>query len=110
MNSKHQHKPKRFRRAAKRTLLASGLLAVGLTGIGTYKFRSSLPHLNGQHATSHVQQTVKIDRDSLGIPTIHATSRADAAYALGFVHAQDRFFQMDLLRRVPSGRLAELVG
>jgi penicillin amidase len=110
MNSKHQHKPKRFRRAAKRTLLASGLLAVGLTGIGTYKFRSSLPHLNGQHATSHIQQTVKIDRDSLGIPTIHATSRADAAYALGFVHAQDRFFQMDLLRRVPSGRLAELVG
>lgn len=110
MSSKHQHKPKRFRRAAHRTLLASGLIGLGLTGVGTYKFRSSLPDLNGKHATAHVQQAVRIDRDKLGIPTIHATSRIDAAYALGFIHAQDRFFQMDLLRRVPSGRLAELVG
>lgn len=101
---------KRFRRAAKRTAAASCLLALGLTGAGAWKVRSSLPSLSGLHSTSHVQQSVKIDRDSLGIPTIEAASRTDAAYALGFAHAQDRFFQMDLLRRVPAGRLSELVG
>ena len=105
-----RHKPKRFRRVAKRTAYASCLLALGITGAGTWKVRSSLPNLSGRHATEHIEQSVKIDRDALGIPTIHATNRVDAAYAMGFVHAQDRFFQMDLLRRVPSGRLAELVG
>jgi acyl-homoserine lactone acylase PvdQ len=104
------HKPKRFRKAAKRAVFASSLLALGLTGVGTWKFRSSLPALSGKHVTTHVVESVKIDRDAMGIPTIHATSRTDAAYALGFAHAQDRFFQMDLLRRVPAGRLAELVG
>lgn len=104
------HKPKRFRRAAKRTAMASCLLALGITGAGTWKFRSSLPNLNTKHTTAHIEQSVTIDRDNLGIPTIQAKSRSDAAFALGFAHAQDRFFQMDLLRRVPTGRLAELVG
>ncbi|MFN9463383.1 MAG: penicillin acylase family protein [Planctomycetota bacterium] len=103
-------KPKRFRKAAKRTVFASSMLVLGLTGVGTWKFRSSLPALSGKHVTANVFESVKIDRDAMGIPTIHATSRTDAAYGLGFAHAQDRFFQMDLLRRVPSGRLAELVG
>ena len=53
---------------------------------------------------------VTVDRDSLGIPTISAASRIDAARALGFVHAQDRFFQMDLQRRQPAGELSALVG
>lgn len=105
-----QYRPKRFRRAAKRTAIASCLLVFSTSALGTWKIRSSLPNLNGRQATEHVEQSVKIQRDAQGIPTIHAKSRSDAAYALGFVHAQDRFFQMDLLRRVPTGRLAELVG
>ncbi len=54
--------------------------------------------------------TVTIERDALGIPTITGASRRDVAFATGFVHAQDRFFQMDLSRRMAAGRLAELVG
>ncbi len=51
-----------------------------------------------------------IERDALGVPTIRAATRLDAARALGFVHAQDRFFQMDLLRRAAAGENAELLG
>ena len=105
-----QFRPKRFRKAAKQTAIASCLLVFGTSALGTWKIRSSLPNLNARQATAHVEQSVKIHRDAQGIPTIHAKSRLDAAYALGFAHAQDRFFQMDLLRRVPTGRLAELVG
>ena len=53
---------------------------------------------------------VRIERDSLGVPTIYATNRIDAARALGFLHAQERFFQMDLNRRAGAGELSELVG
>jgi penicillin amidase len=53
---------------------------------------------------------VEVARDALGVPTIKASSRADAARALGFLHAQDRFFQMDLQRRQAAGELAGLVG
>ena len=51
-----------------------------------------------------------VARDALGIPTIRGASREDVARATGFVHAQDRFFQMDLMRRRAAGELAALVG
>ncbi len=51
-----------------------------------------------------------VTRDALGVPTITGRSREDVARALGFLHAQDRFFQMDLQRRQPAGELAALVG
>src|SRR5690606_37244079 len=51
-----------------------------------------------------------VTRDALGIPTIRAATREDAARALGFLHAQDRFFQMDLSRRRAAGELSALVG
>src|SRR5204863_776587 len=50
------------------------------------------------------------DRDALGVPTITGATREDVARALGFLHAQDRFFQMDLQRRQPAGELSGLVG
>src|SRR5262245_33194218 len=53
---------------------------------------------------------VTIARDSLGTPTIEAANRADLAYGTGFAHAQDRFFQMDLSRRLAAGELSELFG
>lgn len=71
---------------------------------------ASLPLLDGQHALTGLAARVSITRDALGIPTITATSREDLARATGFVHAQDRFFQMDLARRRAAGELAELVG
>jgi penicillin G amidase len=81
---------------------------------GGFWFRSrmeeSLPQLAGEAALPGLAAAVEVERDALGVPTIRAASREDAARALGFLHAQDRFFQMDLLRRSAAGELAEVVG
>lgn len=60
--------------------------------------------------TASVASPVTISRDALGAVTIDAASRADASFALGFAHAQDTFFAMDLMRRKAAGELAALVG
>ncbi len=73
-------------------------------------FLSSRALLDGTVSGTGVGNHVEIDRDALGIPTIRAGSRTDLAFATGFLHAQDRFFQMDLLRRNAAGELAELLG
>lgn len=72
--------------------------------------RASLPLLNGEAAVTSLSAPVRVDRDALGVPTIVGDSREDVARALGFLHAQDRFFQMDLQRRQPAGELSALVG
>ena len=72
--------------------------------------RASLPRLSGTIAVSGPHAAIRIDRDALGIPTIQASHRDDVAFGLGFVHAQDRFFQMDAIRRSAAGELAEIVG
>jgi penicillin G amidase len=72
--------------------------------------RASLPILDGSVQGKGLSAEVTIDRDALGVPTINGSDRADLAYATGFLHAQDRFFQMDLLRRSAAGELAELFG
>ena len=53
---------------------------------------------------------MKVRRDEQGIPTIVAASERDAAFALGFVHAQDRLWQIEFNRRLAAGRLAEVLG
>ncbi len=70
----------------------------------------SLPKLDGRSICPGLGATVIIRRDALGTPDIHAQDRFDLARAIGFVHGQDRFFQMDQLRRVGAGELAELFG
>lgn len=70
----------------------------------------SLPQLSGEVTTEGLIEAVVVERDDLGIPTLRAKNRVDLAFATGFVHAQDRFFQMDLLRRNSAGELSELVG
>jgi len=70
----------------------------------------SLPQLDGTVTLPGLTSEVTVERDALGIPTIQAGNRLDLAFATGFLHAQDRFFQMDLLRRNSAGELAELVG
>jgi penicillin amidase len=57
-----------------------------------------------------LHETVTVHRDEWGIPHIRATGERDAHFALGFVHAQDRLFQMDLNRRRATGRAAEWLG
>jgi penicillin amidase len=70
----------------------------------------SLPELDGGYSVEGLDGEVVIQRDEQGIPTIRARTRADLALGTGFVHAQDRFFQMDLLRRRAAGELCELAG
>lgn len=105
-----QTKHRGWKRWLWRGLLTITLALLGVIGWGYWRLRSSLPQLSGTILANHIKAAVLIDRDAQGVPSIQAESRQDTAYALGFVHAQDRFFQMDLLRRVSSGRLGELVG
>lgn len=72
--------------------------------------RASLPQLDGNVRHSGLSAPVTIERDRLGVPTIVAANRTDLAYATGFVHGQDRFFEMDLSRRLAAGELSELFG
>jgi penicillin amidase len=72
--------------------------------------RGSLPQLDGHLRVDHIRAAVLIERDAAGIPVITAKNRVDLAFATGFVHGQDRFFQMDLSRRRAAGELAELFG
>ena len=88
---------------------AAVLLLAALTlGIGL--LRASLPRLEGASSEPGLTSVVRITRDSRGVPTIEAANRLDLAYATGFVHAQDRYFEMDLSRRLAAGELAELFG
>ncbi|MCW8195915.1 penicillin acylase family protein [Proteobacteria bacterium 005FR1] len=75
-----------------------------------WALNGSLAQLDGELALEGLDQEATVERDAQGIPTITASNRADTAFALGVLHAQERFFQMDLLRRNSAGELSELVG
>ncbi|SHH11064.1 penicillin acylase family protein [Massilia sp. CF038] len=75
-----------------------------------FYLRNSLPRLEGTVQAPGLSAPVTVARDARGVPLISGASRADLAYATGYVHAQERFFQMDLLRRVGAGELSELFG
>jgi len=91
-------------------LVALLLLAFLAGAWGYVQLRASLPQLEGELPLPGLTAPVTVERDALGVPTFRGTSRADLARATGFLHAQDRFFQMDLLRRRAAGELAELFG
>ncbi|MFC7001958.1 penicillin acylase family protein [Pseudobowmanella zhangzhouensis] len=61
--------------------------------------RASLPALDGQVKSTYLSDAVTVKRDALGSADIFAQSRDDLAFATGYVHGQERFFQMDLMRR-----------
>lgn len=86
------------------------LIVVAAVAYGWWQMRGSLPQLDGERAVPGLVSPVKIERDALGVPTLTGANRDDLARALGFLHAQDRYFQMDLLRRRAAGELAEIFG
>jgi len=87
------------------------LLAAALaTCLAWLTLRASRPLLKGELTLLGLSAPVDVPRDKLGVPTIVAANRLDASRALGFVHAQERFFQMDVLRRNAAGELAALFG
>jgi penicillin amidase len=106
-----------MRKTLKRVAIGIGLaltlvLIFGAGGFLWVRSRvlASLPQLDGRLEIAGLRAEVRVERDELGIPTVRAASRHDLALATGFLHAQDRFFQMDLLRRQAAGELAELFG
>lgn len=86
-----------------------GLLLL-VAGVAVWALHASRAQLDGSRPLAGLSAPAAIERDSQGVPTVRASSRLDAARALGFLHAQERFFQMDLLRRRGAGELAALFG
>lgn len=86
------------------------LLVVAGVGTGWWLLRGSLPRLDGELALPGLSAPVTVSRDALGVVTIDAANEADMARALGYVHAQERYFEMDLMRRTSAGELSELFG
>ena len=94
----------------RRLVLGFVALLLVLTG-GLYLYlQSSLPQTDGQIAVEGLKAAIRIERDPDGIPLLAAQDDDDAAFGLGFAHAQDRLFQMELQRRYAAGRLAEIFG
>jgi penicillin amidase len=92
------------------TLLVVAGLAVLAVGLLWWAMRQSLPQIEGTVSAAPLSAEASIERDARGIPVITAASRTDLAFATGYAHAQDRFFQMDLSRRLAAGELSELFG
>lgn len=90
--------------------LAVLIVLVGGWLIGYFALRASLPQLDGNITAARLTAPASIERDAEGTPVIRARTRADLAFATGFAHAQDRYFQMDLMRRAAAGEMAELLG
>lgn len=84
------------------------LLAAGF--IFYHMLRASLPDYSGTVKSENISSEIKIYRDSLAVPYIIAKTPEDAAFALGYAHAQDRMFSMDMARRAAEGRLSQVFG
>jgi len=86
-------------------------LSIVLAGVGLYGYLHSLtPKPSGQIALQGLNQEVEVFFDKFGIPHIYGQNEEDVYFALGYVHARERLFQMEMMRRVPAGRLSEILG
>jgi len=90
-------------------LVLLSLLLVAFVA-GWYLLAGSRAQLDGVRRIASLSTPVSIGRDALGTVTIEGGNRTDISYALGYVHAQERFFAMDLMRRMSAGELSALVG
>ena len=97
-------------RIFKKILLVIGVL-IALILIGTWMYFNSLkPDYSGEITLSGIENETSVYFDDYGIPHIYAQNQYDASAALGYVHAQDRLWQMELMRRIAPGRLSEIFG
>jgi penicillin amidase len=94
----------------KRSLTALALLIVVLAAGAGWYFYSKQPSRQGMVELQHLQGSVSVRYDERGVPHIRAENETDLYRALGYVHAQDRLFQMEVLRRLARGELAEVLG
>ncbi|HSO51132.1 MAG TPA: penicillin acylase family protein, partial [Acidimicrobiia bacterium] len=97
-------------RWVRRILVALLLVAVAIGVFGVFLVRRSFPHVEGELTLAGLDDFVEIIRDEDGVPHVYATTGHDLFFAQGFVHAQDRFWQMDFWRHIGAGRLSEMFG
>ncbi|MEM7588276.1 MAG: penicillin acylase family protein, partial [Acidobacteriota bacterium] len=102
--------PRRLLKVLSLLVISVAALVVTLAGWAWWSLRGSLPELDDERELTGLKGEVRIERDALGIPTLRGSHRLDVALATGYVHGQDRFFQMDLLRRRATGELGGLLG
>jgi penicillin amidase len=86
------------------------VIAIVLAGVGFYLTRSSFPKTSGEIKLNGLDAMVDVYRDSYGIPQIYATTPHDLYFSQGYIHAQDRFWQMDFWRHIGSATLSEMFG
>jgi penicillin amidase len=86
------------------------LVVVAVTGWLYSIAHSALPQLDGNIAVPGISSKVRVIRDGHGVPTIEAASLEDLFFAQGYVTAQDRLWQMDIMRRAAGGELSEIIG
>ena len=86
------------------------LLIAGGAAYAYFVARSALPQLDGRIQVKGLSATVKVTRDSHGLPAFEAASLEDLFFAQGYVTAQDRLWQMDVMRRFGAGELSEILG
>jgi len=93
-----------------RAIFGAAAVALVVAGGGYVWLRQSLPVLDGAVRVAGMAQEVEILRDRWGVPHIYAQSHAEAAFGLGYAHAQDRLWQMETQRRIAGGRLSQALG
>ena len=108
-NVEVRRKPPAFRILLWLALALLALIAIGL-GYAYLTARSALPQLDGEISISGLSAPVKVTRDAHGVPAIEAANPDDLFFAQGYVTAQDRLWQMDVMRRFGSGQLSEILG
>lgn len=94
----------------KRILIGILILLLLAAAIIYFYFKSTKPKYSGNLSFSNLKEKVEVKYDKYGIPHIYAQSERDAYLTLGWVHAQDRLFQMEMIRRVAYGQLSEILG
>ncbi|MEH2246777.1 penicillin acylase family protein [Nostoc sp.] len=99
-----------FPQILKITLIVLLVLGLLLVGFATYTVRQSFPQESGTIQLPELKAEVTVQRDKWGIPHIYAANSHDLFMAQGYIHAQDRFWQMDFWRHIGSGRLSEMFG
>jgi len=99
-----------MKRALKILALVLTVLLLVVATLATWYVRTKLPQRSGSLALTQLTAPVTVDYDERGVPHIQAQNQPDLYRALGYVHAQDRLFQMEMVRRLARGELAEVLG